>query len=139
MFLSRHVEFVESSFPFVSLTLNDQSSQPKNDLNSPVYITDTITNVLPCSSTLDTNVTSVVPSSVTTEAPALDPSSGNDSQPSVPHLNTNSPSHIPSQTIRTHPMITCSQNNIYKPKHAYLVSRHSLSPSFEPTSASQAV
>ena len=139
MFLSRHVKFVESSFPFVSLTLNDQSSLPKNDLISLVYITDIITNVLPCSSTLDPNVTSVVPSSVTIEAHALDPSLGNDSQPSITHLNTNSQIPLPSQTIRTHLMVTRSQNNIYKPKHAYLVFSHSLFPSLEPTSASQAV
>ena len=96
MFISRHVKFVESSFPFVSLTFNDQSSQPKNDVISPVYITDTITNVLPCSSTLDTNVTSVVPSSVTIDAPALDSSPGNDSQPFVTLSNTNPQIHFPS-------------------------------------------
>ena len=108
MFISRHVKFVESSFPFVFFTLNDHLSQPKNDLISPIYITDKITKVLPCSSTLDTSVTSIVPSSVITDAPTLNPSPGNDSHPSVTPSNTNSHTHLPFPTIRTHPMVTRS-------------------------------
>ena len=50
-------------------------------------------------------------------------------EPAVPQNNA----------VRPHRMTTQSMNNIYKPKKSFVVTKHPLPPSLEPTSVTEAL
>lgn len=61
---------------------------------------------------------------------------------SLPNTSSQTSTILPAPLLllgRTHPMITRSQNNIFKPKHAFASNKHSLPPSVELTYVSQAI
>lgn len=63
------------------------------------------------------------------ESTAIQPSSGNE-------LTSPSPNPPPA---RTHPMITRSQNNIYKPKNIFSATKHPLQENLEPSGVTKAM
>uniref|UniRef100_A0A5B7AA01 Reverse transcriptase Ty1/copia-type domain-containing protein n=1 Tax=Davidia involucrata TaxID=16924 RepID=A0A5B7AA01_DAVIN len=70
-------------------------------------------------------------------SPASSVPSSQSASPSQPSsTSTSSLSHIPPAT-RNHPMVTKSQNNIFKPKQIHVTTKHPLLSSLEPTCVSQ--
>ena len=147
LFISRHVRFVESVFPFTKLNSVDSTPPTKT---TPTAQSDETLIVHPCTSS---DVTSVVP--LINEASVDTPSPGTLSSTPVHSTHTttitrqspditltSSTSHPQTQQtapLRTHTMTTRSQNNIFKPKQTFLVSKHSITPALEPTSVFQAL
>ncbi|OMP12258.1 hypothetical protein COLO4_03359 [Corchorus olitorius] len=109
-------------------------------------------NLSPASSLSDIPVTSQVPQ---TAASSIDPSSPNSavhsqhesgdtqvsSHASPPITPKNSLPSLPPKIApqRTHPMITRSQNNIFKPKKLFAATKHPLPSDIELTSATLAI
>ncbi|OMO97681.1 Reverse transcriptase, RNA-dependent DNA polymerase [Corchorus capsularis] len=103
----------------------------------PVVSDDSLVSFIPCSSVPTSPVCSVVPSS----SSVLTSSQGNDTL--LSSLNSITTQTKPTQTLphitQTHSMVTRSQNNIFKPKQGYIVSKHTLPELTEPSCVSQAI
>lgn len=146
VYISRHVKFVENSFPYSSI-VSTSSSVSAQSLSFPISLTDfsdlhvsvPISMNAPCSVSEPDSVVplSVVPevnsssSCPVTESPSL-------TSPSSDSLH--SPSHPPVSNV--HHMQTRSKVGTFKPKHPFVfhtVSSNASSPTVEPYHFSEAV
>ncbi|GKV09777.1 hypothetical protein SLEP1_g21225 [Rubroshorea leprosula] len=100
---------IAQSSPPTKLDTNSVSQQPTSTLPS---------SPAPSSQLMPTNATSLSPSSNATTDSPLTP-------------------HPPPVPPRTHGMITRSQNNIFKPKTLFTMTKHPIDPPLEPTCVSQ--
>jgi histone deacetylase 1/2 len=131
IYLSRHVVFDESHFPFLtfapvtmpSLSISGVKAQ---DLHIPA-----VPSIgLPPSSTTIVLTSSFTASSLPSPPPTQPPST--DIHPYTSPAASQQP-------IRTHPMTTRSMNNIHKPEQLYLATKYPLPSPIKPTCVSQAL
>ena len=148
IFLSRHVVFDETVFPYLSFAQHSpyipNSSPPSHDL-SPIHVP-LITGPMHYQpSQLPTTVSCTAPRS-----PTISSFSGTEVTATMvpPHIlpspqptNTSIPIHTSSSHLhRTHHMVTRSQNGIVRPnRHLNATTRHNLPDTEEPSCASQAL
>ena len=131
IYLSRHVVFDESHFPFstfapVTIPSLSISGVKAQDLHIPA-----VPSIgLPPSSTTTVLTSSPTASSLSSPPPTQPPSTD-----IHPHTSPAASQH----PIRTHPMTTRSMNNIHKPKQLYLATKYPLPSPKEPTCVSQAL
>lgn len=139
LYISRHVVFDEHTFPISSNSVASQLSLAPDrhqQSHAAVEFFGSIPQVPP--------VTQVPPSLTLPEVlrpPAPpDPQSSSPGTLSLPSDNTTlSSSPAAPAPSPPHRMTTRSMNNIYKPKHMYLVTKHPLPDTLEPTCVSQAL
>ncbi|KAI4346062.1 hypothetical protein L6164_013144 [Bauhinia variegata] len=140
VYSSRHVNFIENSFPYSSLTQpqSPSTSTPPLATNPHTLIPTTMTTTLPIDSPLtqppllDPPHTATTPdivgvSDLDSSSSPEDSSGNNTSTPPLLHSVSPNPS-------RCHPMVTRSQNNIFKPKKILTASQHALLENLEPSS-----
>lgn len=131
VYTSRHVKFVESEFPYLSLLQNPTSAEFSSSMStSSLYFDVTLAseNSVPFSipSVPLSTTTSVTPSTVS--PPSSDSISSFEhsvSSSSLLPLSTNSPSPLPPVPISSpapHPMMTRSKHGIYKPNVPFSLS-----------------
>lgn len=144
IYTSRHVRFIEDSFPYKSLvtptlphnyippidpTLHTIISNSHNSVPTPTLSSH------PSETSPNPHMEALVPAEE--QQPLLESlstsSSGNNSlsQP-LPPLN------VPNQSGRYH-VVTRSQNNIFKPKKLFTITKHELHENLEPSTVTQAL
>lgn len=144
IYTSRHVQFIETEFPFTKL---DSSISP---MLFPSASTDWPSLVAPILPTQPAVAALRAPPLIAV-MPSLSMGSGISSSITLPRHSTSSmespdspppapnPSALAAQPP-AHPMVTRSKNNIFKPKRLYQAStKHHLPESLEPTCDSQAL
>jgi hypothetical protein len=126
MYVSRPVIFIEDWFPY---TLESQIMSNASSWyhlgSSPASTSDHLPIPFQSLASSQSSLLSVSPSVSSSSVPSS-------SRPSTAPVQ-------PASTARTHSVHTRSQNNIFKPKHSHLVTKHPLHPSLEPTCVTQAL
>jgi histone deacetylase 1/2 len=136
IYLSRHVTFDESIFPFkLAPPSVDPPSATQCQTSSPPSPVPPV-----CMVPLETPIT--IP--LVHDGAATVPPSPTPGMPSSSPLNNSSSSVSPLPAApalpgRTHPMVTRAQNNIFYPKQLSVTTKHPLDPPLEPTCVSQAL
>ncbi|KAK9132768.1 hypothetical protein Scep_012296 [Stephania cephalantha] len=101
------------------------SKLPNSSLLTPTTISQSIVEIVPFTSSVSPSDTSTTLSLTNTNAST--------SEPLLPQ-------HSRAPSSSSHPMITRSKNNIFKPKQLHtIVTRHSLPPFIEPTCVTRAL
>jgi hypothetical protein len=164
--VSRHVNFIEDSFPFQSLTSPSKQIPPsttndtlihtiipisQNNIHAepitttspePVIINNhesaPINNLEP---TITNNYTSTSVQTEVVQAPATDQTSNTAQGSQSGNSSAAATVHIPSSSISscTNKIVTRSQNNIFKPKKIFTATKHNLPENLEPSTISQAL
>jgi histone deacetylase 1/2 len=148
IFLSRHVVFDETIFPYLSSAQHPPSipnSSPPSDDLSPIHVPLITGPMHHQPSQLPTTVSCIAPRS-----PTISSSSGTEATTTMvpPHIlsslqptNTSIPINTSSSHLnRTHNMVTRSQNGIVRPnRQLNATTKHKLSDTEEPSCASQAL
>ena len=145
IFTSRHVIFHESTFPFQQSGHNTAPSSPSVEQCSSVPISlsklpfdspspstslDVGTEVLQSFERGSSSALSPLQVSNSTSPLSLNPS------PSLEFFASIVPANA---TVRMHRMTTRSMNDIYKPKKSFLVTKHPIPSSLEPTTVTAAL
>lgn len=133
IYLSRHVQFLEDSFP---------GSSPPVPLPPPELPAPLTLSVLPPQQPRTLPPPTVPPpplpdSPATVAPPPVPPISSNTLAP--PSSKSAPPSAPPVDPLRTHHMQTRSLNNIHKPKRFFTATKHPLPPDVEPSTVAQAL
>lgn len=131
IYLSRHVFFDKSIFPFSSSAQVTKSSLSVSGANTQ----DLAIPAVPFIGLTPSSHTTVTESTPT--APVLFPQPASSPAQSRPAKIPQPATLVaPTQPIRTHIMTTRSMNNIHKPKHLYLATKHLRPQHVEPTCVS---
>jgi len=134
IYLSRHVTFDESIFPFKTTppAVNPSPAPQCPAPSSPSPVPPV------CIVPVDNSITTaLVPDASAIVTPSLGMTST-----SFPTNSSSSVSPLPvtlALPSRTHPMVTRAQNNIFCPKQLSVTTKHPLAPPLEPTYVSQAL
>ncbi|WMV19609.1 hypothetical protein MTR67_012994, partial [Solanum verrucosum] len=140
IFFSRHVQFVESTFPCSSQLLPSSSVHVSWNAasNSATHFTLPVPSSVKRPSPLPVPSPSPNEDTVISSPPCRESPQGT-SDPSLSSLPYQTNTHIQQGPTRNHPMTTRSQNNIYKPKQAFTATKHPISSSIEPSCVTQAI
>ncbi|GFY82736.1 hypothetical protein Acr_02g0009760 [Actinidia rufa] len=154
IFISRHVRFVESEFPYSTSPYARLSSHSlpnwtsSFDIPPPSLILPSLSSPTPlhlATPVLSPVVLSPHQQHVTVHSRRSSTPCDNLSSPSSPDLSTlppSSPSPPPPPLpppVPTHPMITRAKNNIFKPRQLNVTTKHPLPVTLEPSCVSQAL
>ncbi|PNX72737.1 retrovirus-related Pol polyprotein from transposon TNT 1-94, partial [Trifolium pratense] len=157
-YVSRHVQFIENTFPFSE---NISTSEP----NTPnELVTEPLTTLIPISPTQSISSEQHIPDVPPTPTPNLtspeptqpEPPSPPSTLPSLEQTQSEPSSHqlsehtlstsqsnadvtLPAPFAETHSMITRGKAGIFKPKKLFSITKYPLPPSAEPTCVTEAL
>ncbi|OMP09871.1 hypothetical protein CCACVL1_01028 [Corchorus capsularis] len=142
IYVSRHVLFDESNFPFANFSrVTNKESSNENSFIVDFPVTSTVPSLQESSTSLPLSATAENSSTSEVASHTQDSSSTSEKVLSIEPFISSLPSlHVNiTPAARTHPMVTRSQNNIFKPKVLNTVTKHPLPETVEPTNAAQAI
>uniref|UniRef100_A0A6N2KS64 Integrase catalytic domain-containing protein n=1 Tax=Salix viminalis TaxID=40686 RepID=A0A6N2KS64_SALVM len=152
VFVSRHVRFVETEFPYSSISKSAQPpAQPVPHIpHLSVIQSLSQTPSIPTSSNIPSSTPPVLLPTISsttnsqsaihscTPPPPCEAASTDENSPSLPPVPSPPPLPLP-PPISTHPMITRAKNNIFKPRQLHTTTKHPLPNTLAPTCVSQAL